>query len=59
MAKELTDEDMEQFDWLTLQKDMDTLMPLETHSQKFIRKFKENPFVPIGKLHNIFFRTSK
>ncbi|CAH0555225.1 unnamed protein product [Brassicogethes aeneus] len=48
MAKELTEEEMDQFDWLTLQRDMDTVMPTETQSQKFLRKFKENPFVPLG-----------
>ncbi|XP_023018875.1 HIG1 domain family member 2A, mitochondrial [Leptinotarsa decemlineata] len=43
-----TEEDLEKFDWLTLRKDMDAALPIETFTEKFIRKFKENPFVPIG-----------
>ncbi|KAK9879112.1 hypothetical protein WA026_003955 [Henosepilachna vigintioctopunctata] len=36
-----------QFDWVQLRKDMGTKV-VETQSEKFIRKLKENPLVPIG-----------
>ncbi|VEN56041.1 unnamed protein product [Callosobruchus maculatus] len=45
---QLTDEEIAKFDWLSLHNDMDRILPTETFSQKFVRKFKENPFVPIG-----------
>ncbi|KAG5887747.1 hypothetical protein JTB14_034085 [Gonioctena quinquepunctata] len=45
---EFTEEDIAKFDWLTLRKDMDAALPIETITSKFMRKFKENPFVPIG-----------
>ncbi|KAJ8913856.1 hypothetical protein NQ315_003765 [Exocentrus adspersus] len=45
---DFTEEDLAKYDWITLRKDMDTLLPTETFSQKFQRKFLENPFVPIG-----------
>ncbi|KAF7287383.1 HIG1 domain family member 2A, mitochondrial [Rhynchophorus ferrugineus] len=47
-SAKLTDEDLAQFDWLNLQKDMDEALPQETKWQKLIRKSSENPFVPIG-----------
>ncbi|CAH1155969.1 unnamed protein product [Phaedon cochleariae] len=47
-VSELTEEDIAKFDWLTLRKDMDRALPLESTYQKLIRKFNENPFVPIG-----------
>ncbi|XP_063231253.1 HIG1 domain family member 2A, mitochondrial [Bacillus rossius redtenbacheri] len=34
-------------DWVQLRKDMDSIR-VETIQEKFERKFKENPFVPIG-----------
>ncbi|KAK7793544.1 hypothetical protein R5R35_000385 [Gryllus longicercus] len=40
--------DLSQFDWLQLKKDIDSEMKIESTEQKFIRKFKENPLVPIG-----------
>ncbi|XP_022917462.1 HIG1 domain family member 2A, mitochondrial [Onthophagus taurus] len=36
-----------EFDWITLHDQMG-LMGTETTKDKFIRKMKENPFVPIG-----------
>ncbi|KAJ8931143.1 hypothetical protein NQ314_015984 [Rhamnusium bicolor] len=50
---ELTVEDLAKYDWITLRKDMDELLPTETFAQKFVRKFLENPFVPIGCLATI------
>ncbi|KAJ8948164.1 hypothetical protein NQ318_009256 [Aromia moschata] len=44
----LSEEDMSKYDWISLRQDMDALLPIETLSQKFIRKFSENPYVPIG-----------
>ncbi|CAG5028412.1 unnamed protein product [Parnassius apollo] len=35
-------------DWIQLRRDMGTSHHTETTKEKFIRKFKENPFVPIG-----------
>lgn len=49
----LTDEEIAQFDWLNLQKDMDEALPQEDKWQKLIRKCSENPFVPIGIKHTI------
>lgn len=46
---EYTEEDMEPLDWINLGKDMDRAFPVETQAQKFMRKFKENPFVPVGR----------
>ncbi|CAG9760609.1 unnamed protein product [Ceutorhynchus assimilis] len=45
---ELTDEDLAKFDWLDLHKEMNEKIPLESTLDKFMRKSKENPFVPIG-----------
>ncbi|XP_018577675.1 HIG1 domain family member 2A, mitochondrial [Anoplophora glabripennis] len=45
---DFTEEDLAKYDWITLRKDMDNLLPTETFTQKFYRKFLENPFVPIG-----------
>lgn len=47
---ELTQEDLDQFDWLTLHKEMDEALPTETKYQRLIRKCSENPLVPIGAL---------
>ncbi|XP_028133246.1 HIG1 domain family member 2A [Diabrotica virgifera virgifera] len=47
-SKDMTQEEIENFDWIALKKDMDAVLPSETQGQKFVRKFKENPFVPIG-----------
>lgn len=43
-----TEEEVE-FDWLQLHHDMEKLISTETAKDKLIRKFKENPLVPIGK----------
>ncbi|KAL3268436.1 hypothetical protein HHI36_007547 [Cryptolaemus montrouzieri] len=42
--------DASQFDWIELKKDMDKQGGDESQGQKFIRKFKENPLVPIGSI---------
>ncbi|KAJ8984782.1 hypothetical protein NQ317_003695 [Molorchus minor] len=47
-VSKLTEEDLSKYDWITLRRDMDALLPIETFTQKFARKFKENPLVPIG-----------
>lgn len=36
-----------ELDWIQLRTDMDDLMP-ETTWERGIRKFKENPFIPVG-----------
>lgn len=43
-----TEEEVE-FDWLQLHHDMEKLISTETAKDKLVRKFKENPLVPIGK----------
>lgn len=48
-SKGLTDEEVDKFDWISLKQEMDAALPTETQSQKLARKFKENPFVPVGK----------
>ncbi|XP_066248245.1 HIG1 domain family member 2A, mitochondrial [Euwallacea similis] len=45
---ELTEEDLAQFDWLNLHKEMDQILPQESKLEKLVRKCKENPLVPIG-----------
>ncbi|KAK9890664.1 hypothetical protein WA026_012021 [Henosepilachna vigintioctopunctata] len=47
MPEKQEDVDLSQFDWVQLRKDMGTKV-VETQSEKFIRKLKENPLVPIG-----------
>lgn len=42
------EENLSQLDWIVLRKDMDQVMPTETFTEKLIRKFGENPLVPIG-----------
>ncbi|KAJ8876202.1 hypothetical protein PR048_024112 [Dryococelus australis] len=42
-----TDGKQEEFDWVQLRKDMDSIR-VESTQEKFARKFKENPFVPVG-----------
>ncbi|XP_067000928.1 HIG1 domain family member 2A, mitochondrial [Anabrus simplex] len=37
-----------EFDWLQLKQDIDSRVNQETTREKFVRKFKENPLVPIG-----------
>lgn len=39
-----------EFDWITLNTEMEGYH-LETTKEKMIRKFKENPFVPIGSIN--------
>ena len=41
--------DEPQFDWITLHREIHENVSSETTQDKFIRKFKENPFVPLGK----------
>jgi hypothetical protein len=44
------DIDLSQFDWLQTANEVnDKLGRDETASDKFMRKFKQNPMVPIGK----------
>lgn len=38
-----------EFDWVKLHEDMEKVMRVESAAQKFMRKFKENPFVPAGR----------
>lgn len=40
--------DVEQFDWVTLKRDMDDAAKVETVTHKLNRKVIENPFVPLG-----------
>ncbi|XP_022115050.1 HIG1 domain family member 2A, mitochondrial isoform X2 [Pieris rapae] len=35
-------------DWVQLRREMGVINRAETTQEKFARKFKENPFVPIG-----------
>lgn len=37
-----------EFDWVQLHHDMEKLISTESAKDKLIRKFKENPLVPIG-----------
>lgn len=37
-----------EFDWVKLHSEIRTLDLEETSQQKFMRKVKDNPFVPIG-----------
>lgn len=48
-APQPSEEEVE-FDWVQLHQDMEKLMKTETAAEKFLRKFKANPLVPIGKL---------
>lgn len=48
MGSPSNDEEME-FDWVQLRYDMDKLISTESAKDKLVRKFKENPVVPIGK----------
>lgn len=40
--------DISELEWINLRKRVDEVMKDETLSEKFSRKFKENPLVPIG-----------
>ncbi|KAB7506357.1 HIG1 domain family member 2A, mitochondrial, partial [Armadillidium nasatum] len=41
--------ELSELEWVDLRKDLATSQSYtETSSNKFVRKFKENPFVPIG-----------
>lgn len=42
--------DEEEFDWVQFKKDY-AVTRVETQKEKFVRKFKENPMVPIGKVY--------
>jgi|TergutCu122P1_1016479.scaffolds.fasta_scaffold1482682_2 cysteine synthase len=37
-----------EFDWLQLHNEIHTQVHEETTQEKFMRKLKDNPFVPIG-----------
>lgn len=37
-----------EFDWLQLHNEIQTQVHEETTQEKFMRKLKDNPFVPIG-----------
>ena len=37
-----------EFDWLQLHSEIHTHIHEETTQEKFMRKLKDNPFVPIG-----------
>ncbi|XP_063709432.1 HIG1 domain family member 2A, mitochondrial [Culicoides brevitarsis] len=45
MSQPPSESDLE---WVQMVKDIDNLPRAETQVQKFVRKFKQNPFVPIG-----------
>lgn len=44
-----TDTDEMEFDWVQLQQDMQGFSNSETGVEKLLRKFRENPLVPIGR----------
>lgn len=52
MSSSPASEEME-FDWVQLHQDMEKVMRTESAGEKFMRKFKENPLVPIGKCTKI------
>lgn len=44
------DDGLSDLEWVQLFHDMDTASPQpESMKNKFIRKFKENPLIPVGK----------
>lgn len=45
MAQQPSDKDLE---WVQMMRDVKDMPGVETTKEKFIRKFKENPLVPIG-----------
>lgn len=47
MAQSDTAAVQQELEWIQLKKDFGTT-EIETGSDKFLRKFKQNPFVPIG-----------
>lgn len=47
---EYPQENLNALDWIILRGDMDKVLKTETFTEKFKRKFSENPFVPIGQL---------
>lgn len=42
-------DNLSDLDWIILKKDMENEIQVESKSDKFMRKFKENPLVPIGR----------
>lgn len=44
----MANEEPTDLDWVQLRRDMGPAHHVETTQEKFIRKFSENPFVPIG-----------
>lgn len=44
----MTNEEPTDLDWIQLRKDLGPVNQVETTKEKFIRKFGENPFVPLG-----------
>lgn len=56
-AENATSQEMTELEWITLQKEITNhgnvgLPKRETMTEKFVRKFKQNPVVPIGKIYN-------
>ncbi|KAI5637725.1 hypoxia induced protein conserved region domain-containing protein [Phthorimaea operculella] len=47
------EEEPTDLDWVQLRKDMGAVHHVETTSEKFGRKFSENPFVPVGCLATV------
>lgn len=45
---EYPQENLNTLDWIILRGDMDKVLRTETFTEKFKRKFSDNPFVPIG-----------
>lgn len=44
------EESLDELQWIILRRDMDNELRTETFSEKFKRKFLENPLIPIGKV---------
>ncbi|CAG9562755.1 unnamed protein product [Danaus chrysippus] len=44
----MTNQEPTDLDWIQLRKDLGPVNQVETTKEKFIRKFGENPFVPLG-----------
>lgn len=44
----MANEEPTDLDWIQLRREMGPAHHIETSKEKFVRKFGENPFVPIG-----------
>lgn len=44
----MANEEPTDLDWIQLRREMGPAHHVETSKEKFVRKFGENPFVPIG-----------